>query len=101
MPHPASPAIDSIGRRRALRLLASTSVAPLVLTEALALAQAPLTPEAVRCASGIVGGELPRERLRLITTALQRLLDQTDVVRQLEIDETTEPALVFRVHGTD
>ena len=87
---------SDLTRRRVLQLLAASGLlAPGAL--ALAAQSRPHVSAAVlKDALAIVGGEpLSDERLRVVETALQRNLDQFQIVRDFAVADSVEPAPVF------
>lgn len=82
-------------RRQLLKILAAAGITgPLALDLA---AQAPtkISIETLRNAAAIRGETFSEERLKVIETALQRNLDQFQIVRDFEIDDLIEPAPMF------
>jgi len=81
-------------RRQMVRALAA---AGLTGPAAVALAQgrAQLSPDVLRGASAVIGRDFDPVRLKTIQTALQRNLDQFQIVRDLAIDDLVEPAPIF------
>ena len=84
-----------LSRRRLLQLLAAAGITGPAAAELLAQARRPISIDAVRQASAIVGESFTDDRLAVIETALRRNLDQFQIVRDLEIDDLVEPAPVF------
>ena len=84
-----------LSRRRALRLLAAAGLAGPLAARVVAQARRPLTVETLRAAAELVDPAVPDGRLSVIRAALERNLDQFRIVRDLEIDDDVEPALVF------
>jgi 2-polyprenyl-6-methoxyphenol hydroxylase-like FAD-dependent oxidoreductase len=76
-------------------MLASAGVAGPAAADALAQARAKISPELLERAMGTVDQAFSRERLSVISPALQRNLDQFQVVRDLAIDDRIEPAPIF------
>lgn len=83
-------------RRRLLQVLAALGITgPLALD---LVAQAGrISKDILRDAAAIRGETFSDERLEVIEKALQRNLDQFQVVRDLEIDDRVEPAALFVV----
>jgi hypothetical protein len=86
-------------RRQALRFLSALGITGPMALEALAQARRPVSPDILREASQLLDRDYDEERLRVIATALQRNLDQFQIVRDLEIDDLIEPAPLFRAEG--
>ncbi len=84
-----------VSRRQALGALAAMGVAGPAAAEALAQAPRPLSPDLLAQAMATVDQPFGRERLDVISRALQRNLEQFQVVRDLVIDDAVEPAPMF------
>jgi len=54
-----------------------------------------LSPEILKSANALVDQDFNDERIQVISAALQRNLDQFQIVRDLEIDDLVEPAPIF------
>src|SRR5262245_42993365 len=89
------PNTSPINRRELLRLLAAAGVTGPAAIDLVAQARQPISADVLRSAAAVLGQEFTDERLKVIETALQRNLDQFQVVRDLEIDDLVEPAPVF------
>lgn len=87
-----------IGRRRLLQLLAAAGITGPAALDVLAQARRPISTDILRSASAVIGEQFTDDRLKVIETALQRNLDQFQIVRDLEIDDLVEPAPVFDAH---
>lgn len=85
----------AISRRQLLQALAAAGITGPAAAALVAQARKPISADMLRGASAIVGDELTDERLKVIETALQRNLDQFQIVRDLEIDDLVEPAPIF------
>ncbi len=94
MPTASRPPAD-LGRRRLLQLLAAAGVTGPAAIDLIAQARKPISPDILRGASAVLGEEFSDERLKVIDTALQRNLDQFQIVRDLEVDDLVEPAPIF------
>jgi hypothetical protein len=105
-PHPEAfmsrtrPHAPGVSRRRALQVLAAFGVAGPASADLLAQTRKPISVDILRRASAVVGDEFSDERLKVIEAALQRNLDQFQIVRDLEIDDRVEPAPVFNARLT-
>lgn len=84
-----------VGRRRLLQLLASAGIIGPAAVDLLSQPRRSISADALRNASAILGEQFSDERLAVIETALQRNLDQFQIVRDLEIDDLVEPAPMF------
>lgn len=87
---------ETVSRRRALALLAALGVSAPVALEVFAQARHLVTLEGLRDAARLLDQDYPDERLSVIATALQRNLDQFQIVRDLAIDDLVEPATTFK-----
>ena len=96
-----SPTLSDPTRRRVLMALATAGVAGPFALQVLAQAGPLVSIDALRQASAILGDEFSPERLAVIEKALQRNLDQFQLVRDLVIDDLVEPGPTFlaRTHG--
>jgi hypothetical protein len=84
-----------IRRRRLLQVLASTGIgAPLGLN-LIAQSKTKISAPLLRDAAVVLGENFRDERLPMIEVALQRNLDQFQIVRDFEVDDLIEPAPVF------
>lgn len=86
---------SAVSRRRLLQVLAAAGITGPAALDALAQARHPISPDILRSASAVIGDDFSDDRLKVIDTALQRNLDQFQVVRDLEVDDLVEPAPVF------
>ena len=86
-----------LSRRKMLQLLAAIGITGPAAAEAMAQARGgrQLTPEMLKTANALIDQQFSDERLRVVTTALQRNLDQFQIIRDLEIDDSVEPAPIF------
>jgi hypothetical protein len=94
------PQAPGVTRRRALQALAAFGVAGPASADLLAQARHTVSVDVLRQASAVVGEEFSDDRLKVIQTALQRNLDQFQIVRDLEVDDRVEPAPVFSARLT-
>jgi hypothetical protein len=85
----------AISRRRLLRLLAAAGISGPAAAALIAQARKPISVDILRSASAVLGEEFSDERLQIVETALRRNLDQFQIVRNLEIGDLVEPAVVF------
>jgi hypothetical protein len=85
-----------VSRRHMLQLLASMGITGPVALEIVAQTKSrQLSPQILKSANAIVDQEFTDERLQIINAALQRNLDQFQIVRDLVIDDSVEPAPIF------
>ena len=82
-------------RRRLLKILAAVGVTGPLALELVAQSRKKISMDIVRNAAAIRGEDFSEERLQVIETALQRNLDEFQIVRDLEIDDLIEPAPIF------
>jgi hypothetical protein len=86
----------SLSRRHMLQLLASMGITGPAALEIVAQTKSrQLSPQILKSANAIVDQEFTDERLQIINAALQRNLDQFQIVRDLVIDDSVEPAPIF------
>ncbi len=97
MPTASQPPRD-VSRRRLLQILAAAGVTGPAALDLLAQARTAISTDILRNASAVIGEHFSDERLKVIETALQRNLDQFQIVRDLEIDDLVEPAPIFNAH---
>ncbi len=86
---------EPLTRRRLLQVLAAAGITGPAAVDLLAQARRPISIDTLRTASSILGETFSDERLAVIDAALQRNLDQFQIVRDLEIDDLVEPAPMF------
>lgn len=86
---------SKVTRRQMLQLLAALGITGPAALEIAAQSKKQITPEVLKTANALIDQDFDDERLKVITTALQRNLDQFQIVRDLEIDDTVEPAPIF------
>ncbi len=85
-----------VSRRKMLQLLAALGITGPAATEILAQSKGgALSPEILKTANALIDQQFSDERLKVVTAALQRNLDQFQIVRDLEIDDSVEPAPIF------
>ena|ERR1700722_1682382 len=82
-------------RRFLLKALASVGIgAPLAL-DLVAESKTKISAPILKDAAAIRGEDFSDERLKVIEVALQRNLDQFQLVRDFEVDDLIEPAPMF------
>jgi hypothetical protein len=84
-----------LSRRHMLQALAAVGITGPAAMDLIAQARGSISSENLRQASAILGETFTADRLTVIQAALQRNLDQFQIVRDLEIDDLVEPALAF------
>ena len=84
-----------VSRRRMLQALAAAGITGPLAVELMAQSRTAISADTLRRASAIVGEEFSAARLAAIEKALQRNLDQFQVVRDLVVGDLVEPAPVF------
>jgi hypothetical protein len=87
--------MKGISRRRLLQVLAAAGITGPAAADLLAQARHSISIDALRNAAAVAGDAFTDERLAVIQTALQRNLDQFQIVRDLEIADSVEPAPMF------
>ncbi len=85
----------TLSRRRAVQVLALMGFGGPAAATLLAQSRRQITPEMLATAENLLDQDFTPERLDVIATALQRNLDQFQIVRDLEIDDLIEPAPMF------
>jgi hypothetical protein len=87
----------AVTRRDILQILAALGFTG-AAADRLAAASAPtVSPEMLRGAASMLAGGFDDDRLRVAQAAVQRNLEQLQVVRELELPDAVEPAVQFRV----
>ncbi len=89
----------NLSRRKILQLLAAFGITGPAALELVAQSRKKLSPEILKSANVLVDQDFTDERIQVITAALQRNLDQFQIVRDLEIDDLIEPAPIFMARG--
>jgi len=85
-----------VTRRKILQILASAGITgPAAIQLAAQIRRNEISPEILKTANALIDQEFSEERLRVVATALQRNLEQFELVRTLEIDDSVEPAPIF------
>ncbi len=90
-----------LSRRRLLQTLAALGITGPLALELAAQPRAKLSADVITHASVVLGEEFTPQRVAVIEKALQRNLEQFQVVRDLVIDDLVEPAPMFmaRTHA--
>ena len=85
-----------LSRRHALQLLAAMGITGPAALEIIAQNKTrQISPQILRSANALVDQEFPDDRLQIINAAVQRNLEQFQIVRDLVIDDLVEPAPIF------
>ena len=87
--------IKPLSRRQLLQALAAVGITGPAAIDLVAQARSSISSESLRQASAILGETFTADRLTVIQAALQRNLEQFQIVRDLVIDDSVEPAPVF------
>ena len=82
-------------RRALLQLLAAAGITGPAALRLAGQARGQLSVETLKAAETLLDQSFDDERLKVIRAALQRNLDQFQLVRDLDIDDAIEPAPVF------
>ena len=82
-------------RRNVLKALAAIGITGPLAADLAAQTRTLVSIENLRNAASLRGENFSEDRLRVIQAALQRNLDQFQLVRDLDIDDLVEPAPVF------
>lgn len=93
--HPRQSPPAAVTRRRMLHALATIGITGPLALELVAQSRREISQDVLRRASQILGEEFSAERLAVVERALQRNLDQLQIVRDLAIDDRVEPAPIF------
>jgi len=89
-----------VSRRKMLQLLAALGITGPAAVELAAQSRTrTLSPEILKTANAILDQQFSDDRLRIASAALQRNLEQFQMVRDLEIDDLIEPAPIFNARG--
>jgi hypothetical protein len=85
-----------LSRRHLLQLLAAMGITGPAAIQIVAQSKTKqVSPQILRSANALVDQDFSDERLQTITAAVQRNLDQFQIVRDLVIDDSVEPAPMF------
>jgi hypothetical protein len=84
-----------LSRRRLIQLLAAAGLAGPAAVELAAQMRHQLSVEGLRSANALIEQPFDDKRLEVVARALQRNLDQFQIVRDLEIADEVEPAPIF------
>ena len=84
-----------ISRRHVIQILTALGVSAPVAAELAAQTAPVVSDDALRGAAALLAGGFDQQRLAVARTALQRNLDQHQMVRDLDIPDAVEPATIF------
>ena len=90
---------EDISRRQLLRLLAALGITGPAALQVAAQARKKVSPQALKAATAIIEHDFDDDRLELVSRALQRNLEQFQSIRDLELDDLLEPAIMFVPRG--
>lgn len=90
-----------VTRRQLLQVLAAMGITGPAALQVVAQAKKKVSPETLKTAAALIDQDFSDERLQVISPALQRNLDQFQIVRDLEIDDSVEPAPIFMARMGD
>ena len=83
-------------RRRILQLLAAAGITGPAALDLLAQSRTKISADALKQTLSVIGGvQLSDERLKVAETALQRNLEQFQIVRDFVVPDSVEPAPIF------
>lgn len=88
-----------VSRRHMLQVLAASGITGASAIELLAQIGDDVSPDTLKIASALIDQGFSEERLEVISKALQRNLEQFEIVRNFEIDDMIEPAPIFMAKG--
>lgn len=91
--------LKGVTRRHLLQMLTAAGIAAPAAADILAASPPKISPEILRSAETVLGEHFTDERLQVIDKALQRNLDQFQMVRDFVIDDLVEPAPIFMAKG--
>ena len=86
---------DLVSRRHVLQILTALGIAAPLAAELAAQSAPVVSEDALRGAAALLSGMFDQQRLAVARTALQRNLDQFQVVRDLDIPDEVEPPTIF------
>jgi hypothetical protein len=83
-------------RRRILKVLAAAGITGPAALELLAQSRTKISADILKQTSAVIGGvPLSDERLKVAEIALQRNLEQFQIVRDFVVPDSVEPAPIF------
>ena len=86
-------------RRQMMQLLGALGITGPAALELAAQSRKSISPEIVKTAMALIDQDFDDEQVKIITTALQRRLDEMQLLRDLELDDMLAPATVFMAKG--
>ena len=86
-------------RRQMMQLMTVLGLSGPAALELSAQGRKTISPEIVKTAMTLIGQDFDDERINIITTALQRRLDEMQLLRDLELDDMIGPATIFMTKG--
>jgi hypothetical protein len=87
---------DAVDRRHVLQILTALGFSGGLAADLAAQAVPAVSATTLQSAASLLAGSFDAARLDVAGRAVQRNLDQLQVVRDLELDDAVEPAMVFR-----
>jgi hypothetical protein len=90
---------DVVERRHVLQILTALGFGGAVAADLAAQAMPAVNAATLQSAASLLAGGFDATRLEIAGRAVQRNLDQLQVVRELELDDAVEPATVFRARA--
>jgi hypothetical protein len=91
----STPERETVSRRDVLQILTALGFAAPLAAELAAQSAPVVSEDALRSAATLLAGGFDQQRLAIARRALQRNLDQFQVVRDLEIPDDIEPPTIF------
>ena len=83
-------------RRRILQVLAAAGITGPAALDLLAQSRTKISADILKATSAVIGGvQLSDERLKVAEIALQRNLEQFQIVRDFVVPDSVEPAPIF------
>jgi len=86
----------TLTRRQVVRVLTASAVTGSMAAGVLQQPLAGITSESLRQAAKVFGHDFNEERLQELTPVMDKDLGKLQAVRDLEIAESVEPAIIFR-----
>jgi hypothetical protein len=86
---------DAVDRRHVLQILAALGFGGAAAAELAAQATPTVTGATLQNAATLLAGDFDAARLGVAGRAVQRNLDQMQVVRELDLDDAVEPSTIF------
>jgi hypothetical protein len=86
-------------RRQMIKLLGAFGITGAAALQLAAQSRKTISPDIVKTAMAIIDQDFDDEQVSIITTALQRRLDEMQLLRDLELDEMLAPATIFMAKG--